>query len=190
MTDQQRRELQARITNQRMEIRRLWAIEQVHWESVERWKATREGLEGKLRTAEAKLAEMEKHRDNMTELWAKEAAEKQVALGRAEAAEARLAGVEKERDEMEAEAHAHIDLWGKALAERNEAQATVATLTAQVEAMRGALDVIAEWKLPETGEKWPSGAPVSYETLYGSNGSRDFMRAIARAALTTEKTNG
>lgn len=184
MKDQQRRELQARITNQRMEIRRLWAIEQVHWESVERWKATREGLEGKLRTAEAKLAEMEKHRDNMTELWAKEAAEKQVALGRAEAAEARLAEVEKERDEMEAEAHAHIDLWGKALAERNEAQATVATLTAQVEAMRGALEVAS------IGLSWAQDhlRDAGKTSITVDTAASKVAETIA--ALTTEKTNG
>lgn len=50
--------------------------------------------------------------------------------------------------------------------------------------LREALQDIADWKLPETGEFWPSGSPVSYEAQYGSNGVRDYIRGVARAALS------
>jgi hypothetical protein len=48
-----------------------------------------------------------------------------------------------------------------------------------------ALRCITKWfgEFPETGETWPSGDPISYGTLYGSNGERDYMREIARKAL-------
>lgn len=48
-----------------------------------------------------------------------------------------------------------------------------------------ALKQIERWELPTTSEKWPDGSPMSYGALYGSNGERDYIRSIARAALTT-----
>jgi|GEM_PF-3784566 len=49
-----------------------------------------------------------------------------------------------------------------------------------------ALRKVAEWKLPETGRFWDDDKtrPLSYEAAYGSNGAREFIRGIARAALT------
>lgn len=49
--------------------------------------------------------------------------------------------------------------------------------------LREALRKIAEWELPPTGDTWPGGSPVSYGAKYGSNGERDYMRELARAAL-------
>lgn len=52
-------------------------------------------------------------------------------------------------------------------------------------ALREALGRIERWfgEFPETGDKWEDGSPVSYATLHGSNGERDYMRGIARQAL-------
>jgi len=58
-------------------------------------------------------------------------------------------------------------------------------LTAEVERLRAALERISRWhgEFPETGKHWPNGTPTSYQVEHGSNGERDFMRGIARAAL-------
>jgi hypothetical protein len=61
-----------------------------------------------------------------------------------------------------------------------------AALEAEREARKQAeeaLRKIADWELPSTGETWPSGGPVSYEANFGSNGVRDYIRSVARAAL-------
>lgn len=56
----------------------------------------------------------------------------------------------------------------------------------EIAGLREALEKIESWMLPETGEVWPSGNPVRYESAYGSNGARDYMRTVARAALTQQ----
>lgn len=45
---------------------------------------------------------------------------------------------------------------------------------------------IADWKLPETGRFWDDDPtrPMSYGSLWGSNGERDFMRGVAHEALS------
>jgi len=50
-----------------------------------------------------------------------------------------------------------------------------------------ALEKIERWfgEFPSTGEFWKDGTEISYAAQYGSNGERDFMRSIARAALTS-----
>lgn len=55
-----------------------------------------------------------------------------------------------------------------------------------------ALNKINEWKeFPATGMYWESGSEMCYETCYGSNGARDYMRNIARQAITkAEKALG
>jgi len=53
-----------------------------------------------------------------------------------------------------------------------------------------ALKTIAQWRLPETGQFWPSGGPVSYEAQHGSNGARDYMRGVAQAALAAHRDQG
>lgn len=47
------------------------------------------------------------------------------------------------------------------------------------------LTIIAQWeKFPATGEFWGSGKEMSFETCYGSNGTRDYMRSVASSAIT------
>ncbi len=60
----------------------------------------------------------------------------------------------------------------------------------EIERLRAALERIERWhgEFPPTGKTWPeSGNPVSYGSQYGSNGERDYMRAVARAALGATK---
>jgi len=52
------------------------------------------------------------------------------------------------------------------------------------EALREALRRIEQWEMPETGRVWDDGTPMSYSAAFGSNGERDVIRGIARAALT------
>lgn len=50
-----------------------------------------------------------------------------------------------------------------------------------------ALKQIRDWQLPETGRFWDNGTsfdPMSYEACYGSNGVRDYFKALAASALT------
>jgi hypothetical protein len=56
--------------------------------------------------------------------------------------------------------------------------------------LRELIGIIADWELPETGETWPSGNPVSYEANVGSLGVRDYMRSIATKALTILDAEG
>ena len=61
--------------------------------------------------------------------------------------------------------------------------------------MREALEKIERWfgEFPETGRFWlsedgtESDRPMSYGATWGSNGERDFMRAVARSALSTKE---
>lgn len=50
---------------------------------------------------------------------------------------------------------------------------------------RDALKFIAEWRLPTVQI---DGVTMSYESAYGSNGARGYMRDIARAALASRST--
>ncbi len=56
--------------------------------------------------------------------------------------------------------------------------------------MRAALERIERWfgEFPETGKFWDDEPtrPMSYSAAYGSNGERDYMRSVARAALSGE----
>ena len=58
-------------------------------------------------------------------------------------------------------------------------------VTALVTALVDALEQIERWDgFPSTNETWEgSGKPVSYSAAFGSNGERDFMRGVAKAAL-------
>lgn len=61
------------------------------------------------------------------------------------------------------------------------------SLPAQGGAVRAALEQIERWDgFPETGEFWDreKTQPISYGAQFGSNGERDFMREIARKALS------
>lgn len=52
--------------------------------------------------------------------------------------------------------------------------------------MRTALERIERWhgEFPPTGKTWNDGSPLSYSAAFGSNGESDYMREVARAALT------
>lgn len=59
-------------------------------------------------------------------------------------------------------------------------------MTSATEKMLAALQKIERWfdEFPETGKTWPeTDTPMSYGACYGSNGERDFMRAVARDAI-------
>lgn len=51
--------------------------------------------------------------------------------------------------------------------------------------LMGALQSVAQWdNFPPTGKFFESGAEMSFEFCYGSNGARDHMREVARAAIS------
>lgn len=60
-----------------------------------------------------------------------------------------------------------------------------AKLIAAAPAMLETLKKIANWKLPETGRFWDNEQlePMSFETCYGSNGARDYIKDIANMAI-------
>ena len=58
---------------------------------------------------------------------------------------------------------------------------------AEAERLREALEKVERWQFPPTGKFWESGTPVSYGAAYGSNGERDYMRNVARAALAATR---
>ncbi len=70
----------------------------------------------------------------------------------------------------------------------NSWKAAAETAEASLARARKALEEIANWELPATGDFWDRNKtePVSYEATYGSNGVRDYIREIARAALQEE----
>lgn len=52
--------------------------------------------------------------------------------------------------------------------------------------IKEALIRIMNWEMPETGEFWDpphNTRPMSYESAFGSNGVRDYIRALAQEAL-------
>ena len=71
---------------------------------------------------------------------------------------------------------------------RMAAEARAEAAEAECARLLTALGTVADWDLPETGETWPSGGPVSFEAQYGSNGARDYMRAVARKAIDAART--
>ena len=108
---------------------------------------------------------------------------------RAEAAEAKLSEVEKERDEQVADLYDVIAMNNRTAA---QLEATVATLTAQVEAMRGALEQIAGSDIQSFMIDARVGPhTVSHNRRYCDAPDVARLLKIARAALTTEnQTNG
>ena len=71
--------------------------------------------------------------------------------------------------------------------------AELAAANAREAGLRKALEVIREWTaFPPSGRFWRNGdgtisaRPMPYGAAFGSNGERDFMRQVARAALAAE----
>lgn len=56
------------------------------------------------------------------------------------------------------------------------------------EQLEAALRKIEAWEMPLTGKFWENDPtrPMSYSACWGSNGERDVIREIARAALETK----
>lgn len=105
------------------------------------------------------------------------------AIAQRDESRAKLAEVEKERDEWRHAAKAHAEC-------QKAAEATVATLTAQLEAMRG-----ADWRCCGCGSPPPFNCQCTTEVAYRANTngkSETSLKAqVARAALTKEnQTNG
>lgn len=72
-----------------------------------------------------------------------------------------------------------------------KAERELSAARAEAERLREALEKVERWQFPPTGKFWESGTPVSYGAAYGSNGERDYMRNVARAALAaTRKEEG
>ena len=57
------------------------------------------------------------------------------------------------------------------------------------DALAKALETIERWfgEFPPSGRTWPDGRPMSWGSAFGSNGERDFMRAVARKALAKHR---
>ena len=73
----------------------------------------------------------------------------------------------------------------------------LAAANAREAGLRKALEVIREWTaFPPSGRFWRNGdgtisaRPMPYGAAFGSNGERDFMRQVARAALAQPSTEG
>jgi hypothetical protein len=51
------------------------------------------------------------------------------------------------------------------------------------------LEKLAKWELPETGKFWDEEKmrPISYESEYGSNGARDYIKRLAAQTLNNLK---
>lgn len=62
-------------------------------------------------------------------------------------------------------------------------------LSENIIALRRALDRIERWELPATGKFWDKEKtdPASYGAIYGSNGERDYIRAVARTAIDASR---
>lgn len=60
-------------------------------------------------------------------------------------------------------------------------------VSAELERMRGALEKIAKWN-GEFPTVFRAGKLISFEGEFGSNGERDYMREVARAALLPSPT--
>ena len=70
-----------------------------------------------------------------------------------------------------------------------EALAQKKPLLEKIAVLVAALEKIERWfgEFPPTGQTWDDGTPMSYAAAYGSNGERDYMRGVARAALEEAK---
>lgn len=66
-----------------------------------------------------------------------------------------------------------------------EESTAIAKLIASAPELLKALELIAAWKMPPTGQFWDKEEkePMSYGACYGSNGERDYIISIARKAI-------
>lgn len=98
------------------------------------------------------------------------------------------------RNDLEAFIRSRCEIVGRI--PEDDPKATLALLFADYDALRAkpeasgaaalreALEKIVAWgPFPATGRRWENGIEMSYGAAFGSNGERDYMRQIARAAL-------
>lgn len=100
---------------------------------------------------------------------------------RREAAKA-IEALTNEREWLQARINAQVPALHQVVAERD----------AEIARLREALTRVERWfgEFPETGRTWNDGSPMSYAACFGSNGERDFMRDIARQALSGPTVTG
>ena len=67
--------------------------------------------------------------------------------------------------------------------------AEIAALRAKLARAVEAFGRIGRWELPETGEFWESGRPVSYEAKFGSQGAKRYIEGFVRATLADLATD-
>ncbi|MGZ8220376.1 MAG: hypothetical protein ACXWT0_01880 [Methylobacter sp.] len=62
---------------------------------------------------------------------------------------------------------------------------TVREMVDEIERLRSALQIVADWNLPASGQFWDYGKtdPMSYEACFGTHGVRDYMKGVAKGAL-------
>ena len=79
-----------------------------------------------------------------------------------------------------------LEAWGDESPEVWWNEDQIAEAESTIEALREALRRIERWfgEFPSTGKVWTDGTPMSYGAAYGINGERDYMRQVARDALT------
>lgn len=82
-----------------------------------------------LKLAEERVEELTASLSNMASLFAKEAAEKQVAIGEVEANQ-------KERDSFYEDAMHHIALWGETLTEKSKVEAELKSAKLRIEVLQ------------------------------------------------------
>lgn len=83
----------------------------------------------------------------------------------------------------------------RALVDKSDADQAIRALEAKLAAAVEALERIERWfgEFPPSGRFWDEGdgrREMSYGVAFGSNGERDFMRAVARQTLATIADGG
>lgn len=103
----------------------------------------------------------------------------------------RLQAAETEVDDLKGEVRDDNAAISMLANERRDALARATTAEALVGELVTALERIERWfgEFPATGKYWlndegAAGMEMSYAACYGSNGERDFMRELARVALS------
>ena len=82
------------------------------------------------------------------------------------------------------------NIQNKRWAERNEIlQSDLKQFKEDNKEFLEALEKIMKWELPETNEFWDEDKkrPMSYESCYGSNGARDYIKNIAYSAISNKQ---
>lgn len=98
-----------------------------------------------------------------------------------------LKRVKEENEELQRQVGVQYDLKCKVVGEKHILQSDNEAYKKRVEELEDALHKVAKWETPLTGKCWDDGSPTSYETEHGSNGVRDYFKALAMDALNSNK---